>query len=62
MKNNNSSLPSLQDINETMETSYGFIFPETFKTMNIFLALPIGTASVERFSHLKMIKNKATVM
>ena len=27
--------------------------------MNIFLALPIGTASVERsFSHLKMIKTR----
>ena len=40
-----------------METSHACIFPETFKMMNIFLALPIGTASVERsFSHLKMIK------
>ena len=40
-----------------METSYACVFPETFKMMNIFLALPIGTASVERsFSHLKMIK------
>ena len=48
---------SLQDVDETMETSYGFIFPETFKIRNIFLALPIGTASVERpSSHLKMIK------
>ena len=35
------------------------IFPETFKMMNIFLALPIGTASVEpSFSHLKMIKTR----
>ena len=49
-------LPSLHDIKDTMETSYD-IFPETFKMMNIFLALPIGIASVERsFSHLKMIK------
>ena len=40
-----------------METSYACMFPETFKMMNIFLALPIGTASVKRsFSHLKMIK------
>ena len=49
--------PSLQDIKDTMETSYACIFLETFKMMNIFLALPIGTASVESsFSHLKMIK------
>ena len=47
----------MQDIKDTMETSYACIFPETFKIMNIFLALPIGIASVERsFSHLKMIK------
>ncbi len=40
-----------------METSYVCIFPEMFKMMNIFLALPIGTVSVERsFSYLKMIK------
>ena len=40
----------------TMQTSYACIFPETFK-MNIFLALPIGTASVQQsFSHLKMIE------
>ena len=42
-----------------METSYACIFPETFKMMNIFLALPIGTAWVERsFSHLKLIKTR----
>ena len=42
-----------------METSYARIFPETFKMMNIFLVLPIGTAPVERsFSHLKMIKTR----
>ena len=30
-----------------------------FKMMNIFLALPIGTASMElSFSHLKMIKTR----
>ena len=40
-----------------METSYVYIFPETFKMMNIILVFPVGTASVERsFSHLKMIK------
>ena len=49
----------MQDIKDTMETSYACIFPETFKMMNIFLVLPIGTASVERsFSHLQMIKTR----
>ena len=42
----NTSPPSLQDIRDTMETSYTCVFPETYK-MNIFLALPIGTASLE---------------
>ena len=49
----------MQYIKETMETSYAWIFPETFKIMIIFLAIPIGTASVEQsFSHLKMIKKR----
>ena len=52
-----TSPPSLPDIKDTMETSYACKCPETFRMMNIFLALPIGTASVEQsFSHLKMIK------
>ena len=46
-KEKNTSPPSLQDIKDTMETSYACIFPETFKMMNFFQALPIGTASVE---------------
>ena len=59
MEKTTTKPPSLQDINETMETSHACIFPETFKMMNIFLALPIGTALVERsFSHLKMIKTR----
>ena len=37
----NTSPPSLQDIKDTLETSL-------FKMMNIFLALPIGTCSVEQ--------------
>ena len=49
----------MQGINDTMETSYVYIFPETFKMMNIILVFPVGTASVERsFSHLKMIKTR----
>ena len=48
----------MQDIKDIMYTSFACIFPETFKMMNIFLALPIGRASVDRsFSHLKMIKS-----
>ena len=54
MMEKNTSPPSLQDIKDTMEKSYACILPETFKMMNIFLALAIGTASVERsFNHLK---------
>ena len=35
------------------------VYFQKLKMMNIFLALPIGTASVERsFSHLKMIKTR----
>ena len=47
MMEKKTSPPSLQDIKDTMETSDACIFPETFKMMNFFLALPIGTASVE---------------
>ena len=47
---------------DTMETSYACIFPETFKMMNTFLALPIGTASVKRsFGHLKVIKTRLRI-
>ena len=56
MMEKNTSPPSLQDIKGTMETSYLCKFPEIFKMINFFLALPLGTASVERsFSHLEMI-------
>ena len=41
---NNTSSPSMLDIKDPMETSYACIFPETFKSKNIFLELPIGTA------------------
>ena len=53
MMEKNTSPLSLH-IKDTMETSYACIFPETFKMMNIFLALSVGTASVERsFGHQK---------
>ena len=58
MEKNTSPPPSLQDIKDTMETSDACMLPETFKMMNIFLALPIGTASVERSSSHLMIKTR----
>ena len=48
-------------VKATLESSEAFtgIFPETFKLLNIILALPVGTATVERsFSQLKWIKTK----
>ena len=53
--------PNLQDVKVRMEASgaYTGIFPEMFKLLNIILALPVGTASVERsFSHMKQIKTR----
>lgn len=44
-----------------MESSdaYTNIFPEIFKLLNIILALPIGTATVERsFSQMKLVKTR----
>ena len=50
---------SMQEIKKEMEASFLAIFPETFKLMDILLALPIGTATVERsFSQMKMIKTR----
>ena len=49
----------MKDILGEMEKShtYGGIFPETWKLMNIMMALPVGTTSVERsFSQIKLIK------
>ena len=56
-----SRSPSMQDIFVEMETThtYGGIFPETWKLLNIMMALPVGTASVERsFSQMKLIKSR----
>ena len=52
---------SMQDIFDEMETSqtYGGIFPETEKQLNILMTLPVGTASVEQsFSEMKLIKSR----
>ena len=53
--------PTLQDIKTEMESSgaYTDIFPEMFKLLDIVLALPLGTASVERsFSQMKLVKTR----
>ena len=51
--------PSMQNILAEMQKSHTYegIFPETWKVLNILLALPVSTASVERyFSQMKLIK------
>ena len=53
-----SASPSMQEILDEMNKShtYGGIFPETWKLLNITMALPVGTATVERsFSQMKLI-------
>ena len=61
---NKSVSPSMKDILDEMEKShtYGGIFPETWKLMNIMMALPVETASVERsFSQIKADQKRACV-
>ena len=56
-----SKPPSLQELMKEMESSGGYaaLFPEIFKRIKILLALPVGTASVERsFSQMKLIKSR----
>ena len=53
--------PSMQEILDEMNKSntYGGIFPETWKLLNITMALPVDTATVERsFSQMKLIKTR----
>ena len=53
--------PSMQDILDKMETSqmYEGIFSETWKLLNILMALPVGTTSVEQsFSKMKLLKSR----
>ena len=53
--------PSMQEILDEMNKSHtsGGIFPETWKLLNITMALPVGTATVERsFSQMKLIKTR----
>ena len=53
--------PSFQEVFEAMLLSdaYSEIFPEVYNLVKILLALPVGTATVERsFSVMKMIKTR----
>ena len=53
--------PSMQEILDEVNKShtYGGIFPETRKPLNITMALSVGTATVERsFSQMKLIKTR----
>ena len=61
MERKNSPIlsPTMQDILEEMMKSktYEGVFPETWKLLNIMMALPVSTATVERtFSQMKLIK------
>ncbi len=52
---------SFQEVFEAMLLSdaYSEIFPEVYNLAKILLALPVGTATVERsFSNMKMIKSR----
>ena len=53
--------PTMQEVLQSMQTTeaYRGIFPQTFTLLNILLAIPVGTASVERsFSQMKMLKTR----
>ena len=53
--------PTLQELKGEMEVSgaYSDMFPEIFKLLNILLALPVGTATIERsFSQMKLVKTR----
>ena len=56
-----STPPSMQEVLQSMRATeaYKGIFPQTFTLINILLALPVGTATVERsFSQMKLIKTR----
>ena len=60
-KNSPILSPTMQDILEEMMKSktYEGVFPETWKLLNIMMALPVSTATVERtFSQMKLIKTR----
>ena len=61
MQTTRNSQPSLQDILQSMQEyeAYKSIFPQMFSLMNILLAIPMSTATVERsFSQMKLVKNR----
>ena len=60
-KGKNCKPPTLEELKCEMEGSgtYSEIFPEIFKLLEILLALPVGTATVERsFSEMKLVKTR----
>ena len=60
-KGKNCKLPTLEELKGEMEGSgtYSEIFPEIFKLLEILLALPVGTATVERsLSEMKLVKTR----
>ena len=61
MQTTRNSQPSLQDTLQSMQEyeAYLSIFPQMFSLMNILLAIPMSTATVERsFSQMKLVKNR----
>ena len=64
MAKQHSKIPTFQEIKAQMELGDGYaeLFPEMFKLLNILLALPLGTASVERsFSQMKLVKTRLRI-
>ena len=50
---------SLRRGNWYMATFYEGVFPKTWKLLNIMMALPVSTATIERtFSQMKLIKTR----
>lgn len=61
VRSKKQSTPSMQEVFQSMQTTdaYKGIFPQTFTLLNILLAMPVGTATVERsFSQMKMVKTR----
>ena len=60
-KGKNCKPLTLQEIKAEMEGSgaYTELFPEIFKLLDMLLALPVGTATVEQsFSQMKLVKTR----
>ena len=60
-KNDPVPSPTMHDLLKEMKTSstYEGVFPQTWKLLNIMMALHVSTASVERiFSQMRFIKTR----